>query len=149
MMSFKLPLPRVSLCFLLILVVASPAVAQGAPVDEQQASAPTAANAPATAEQGTAVASRCQRCGDGYCARSCENEVTCPADCAPQTKVAAARCGKCGDGQCVRQCGETPESCPADCGYTEVSTSASTKADECTADKSADPPAPRPDPKKE
>ena len=24
------------------------------------------------------------RCGDGYCARSCENERTCPADCAPQ-----------------------------------------------------------------
>ena len=23
----------------------------------------------------------CQRCGDGYCARSCENAQTCPADC--------------------------------------------------------------------
>lgn len=27
----------------------------------------------------------CQRCGDGFCARSCENERTCPQDCAPQT----------------------------------------------------------------
>jgi hypothetical protein len=26
----------------------------------------------------------CQRCGDGICARSCENERTCPQDCAPQ-----------------------------------------------------------------
>jgi hypothetical protein len=34
-------------------------------------------------EQGAAA---CQRCGDGYCARSCENERTCPQDCAPQTK---------------------------------------------------------------
>jgi hypothetical protein len=31
-------------------------------------------------------AAACQRCGDGYCARSCENERTCPQDCAPQTK---------------------------------------------------------------
>ena len=23
----------------------------------------------------------CQRCGDGYCARSCENATTCPRDC--------------------------------------------------------------------
>ena len=28
----------------------------------------------------------CQRCGDGFCARSCENERTCPQDCAPQTR---------------------------------------------------------------
>ena len=26
-------------------------------------------------------AAYCQRCGDGYCARSCENAQTCPADC--------------------------------------------------------------------
>ena len=26
----------------------------------------------------------CQRCGDGICARSCDNERTCPQDCAPQ-----------------------------------------------------------------
>lgn len=25
----------------------------------------------------------CQRCGDGYCAKSCENAQTCPQDCAP------------------------------------------------------------------
>jgi hypothetical protein len=29
-------------------------------------------------QQGAAA---CQRCGDGYCARSCENAQTCPADC--------------------------------------------------------------------
>jgi hypothetical protein len=27
----------------------------------------------------------CQRCGDGICAKSCENERTCPQDCKPQT----------------------------------------------------------------
>lgn len=26
-------------------------------------------------------AAACQRCGDGYCARSCENAQTCPKDC--------------------------------------------------------------------
>ena len=31
-------------------------------------------------QQGAAAS--CQRCGDGYCARSCENAQTCPADCA-------------------------------------------------------------------
>jgi hypothetical protein len=30
-------------------------------------------------------AAACQKCGDGYCARSCENERTCPADCGPST----------------------------------------------------------------
>jgi hypothetical protein len=25
----------------------------------------------------------CQRCGDGFCAKSCENAQTCPRDCAP------------------------------------------------------------------
>ena len=29
----------------------------------------------------TQVAAACARCGDGVCARSCENEKTCPADC--------------------------------------------------------------------
>ena len=29
-------------------------------------------------EQGAAA---CQRCGDGYCAKSCENAITCPRDC--------------------------------------------------------------------
>ena len=28
-------------------------------------------------------ASFCQRCGDGFCAKSCENAQTCPQDCAP------------------------------------------------------------------
>lgn len=27
----------------------------------------------------------CQICGDGYCAKKCENAQTCPQDCAPQT----------------------------------------------------------------
>jgi hypothetical protein len=71
----------------------------------------------------------CQRCGDGYCAPSCENERTCPADCrstrlaapapapAPSApSVSVARCGRCGDGQCVKSCGETAQSCPVDCG---------------------------------
>ena len=30
-------------------------------------------------------ASFCARCGDGICAKSCENAQTCPKDCAPQT----------------------------------------------------------------
>lgn len=30
------------------------------------------------------------------------------------TEVAA--CGRCGDGQCVKSCGETPTTCPKDCG---------------------------------
>jgi hypothetical protein len=29
----------------------------------------------------TQTAAACARCGDGVCARSCENERTCPADC--------------------------------------------------------------------
>ncbi len=73
-----------------------------------------------------AEAASCQRCGDGYCAPSCENERTCPADCrstrlaapapAPVPSVSVARCGRCGDGQCVKSCGETAQSCPVDCG---------------------------------
>ena len=27
------------------------------------------------------TAGACQRCGDGYCAKSCENKNTCPQDC--------------------------------------------------------------------
>ena len=34
----------------------------------------------ASGEQGAAA---CQICGDGYCARSCENAQTCPRDCGP------------------------------------------------------------------
>ena len=37
-------------------------------------------------EQG---ASFCQRCGDGYCAKSCENAQTCPQDCGPVTGTTA------------------------------------------------------------
>ena len=35
--------------------------------------------------------------------------------CGEQTQV-AAYCGRCGDHQCVAQCGETPMTCPLDCG---------------------------------
>ena len=35
-------------------------------------------------EQGGEEASACQKCGDGICARSCENERTCPQDCGPR-----------------------------------------------------------------
>lgn len=80
-----------------------------------------------SAVQDRVEAASCQRCGDGYCAPSCENERTCPADCkstklavpaaAPTAPAAsAARCGRCGDGQCVKSCGETALSCPIDCG---------------------------------
>ena len=30
---------------------------------------------------GETTAGACQRCGDGYCAPSCENKYTCPRDC--------------------------------------------------------------------
>lgn len=30
---------------------------------------------------GETTAGACQRCGDGYCAKSCENKYTCPQDC--------------------------------------------------------------------
>ena len=54
-------------------------------------SAPAFANDPAPTEgapeskecvmqEGVDGAS-CQRCGDGYCAKSCENEKSCPQDC--------------------------------------------------------------------
>ena len=33
------------------------------------------------AGRGETTAGACQRCGDGYCARSCENATTCPRDC--------------------------------------------------------------------
>lgn len=46
-----------------------------------------------------------------------------------QTQPAKA-CGRCGDGQCVRQCGETPTSCPKDCGVPS-SDVASAKAAAC------------------
>jgi len=34
-------------------------------------------------------ASFCQRCGDGYCAKSCENAQTCPQDCGGGTGTTA------------------------------------------------------------
>lgn len=147
-MSRRLPLSLLPLCLLLVLFV-SPVVLQAAPADEQAPATPKVADAPSATDQPTAVASRCQRCGDGYCARSCENEFTCPADCAPRSEV-AARCGKCGDGNCVRQCGETAETCPVDCGGSpSVSAQAATKADQCAANKSAGAAAAPADAKKE
>jgi hypothetical protein len=89
----------------------------------------TAAEPQANVQKDRVAAASCQRCGDGYCAPSCENERTCPADCrstklaapapapAPAVvAVASTRCGRCGDGQCVKSCGETALSCPVDCG---------------------------------
>lgn len=35
-------------------------------------------------EQGGEEPAACQKCGDGVCARSCENERTCPQDCGPR-----------------------------------------------------------------
>lgn len=52
---------------------AQPAVT--APAAQQQAPAVV------TPQQDTKQAASCQRCGDGYCAPSCENEFTCPRDC--------------------------------------------------------------------
>jgi hypothetical protein len=105
----------------------------------------TAAQAESSAAKGRTEVASCQRCGDGYCAPSCENERTCPADCrstkrvapapaapAPAAPAAAstARCGRCGDGQCVKSCGETAQSCPVDCGGGGEPSVASTPATE-------------------
>lgn len=103
----------------------------------------TAGETQTSAEKERVAAASCQRCGDGYCAPSCENERTCPADCKstklaaplpapPAPAPAAARCGKCGDGQCVKSCGETATSCPIDCGGGGEPSVAS-PAIECTA----------------
>lgn len=35
-------------------------------------------------------------------------------------KATEAMCGKCGDGFCNPSCGETPTTCPRDCGATTV-----------------------------
>ena len=118
----------VPLCLLLIALFALPVVADQAKSDPPK-NETTAAAAPAT-EQPTAVSSRCQRCGDGYCARSCENEFTCPADCAPKT-AAATRCARCGDGVCARSC-ENENTCPADCRSTKANAS-SEPAPKCEA----------------
>lgn len=37
------------------------------------------------------TAGACQICGDGYCAKSCENQYTCPRDCGVSGGTAAAR----------------------------------------------------------
>ncbi len=37
--------------------------------------------------QQTEVAAACARCGDGVCARSCENATTCPRDCGGTTSA--------------------------------------------------------------
>ncbi len=119
---------KLSVLFAVCLLLALPLAAEPPATDA----------APAPAGQASAVAAACARCGDGYCARSCENERTCPADCAPQT-VAAVRCGKCGDGTCVPQCGETALSCPVDCGGSETSSATETKPAKCEPAKTAEP----------
>jgi hypothetical protein len=35
--------------------------------------------------RGETTAGACQICGDGYCAKSCENKYTCPRDCGGST----------------------------------------------------------------
>ena len=37
-------------------------------------------------------------------------------DCSSKSNILNTACGRCGDGQCVKSCGETPTTCPADCG---------------------------------
>jgi hypothetical protein len=102
----------------------------------------TAAEPETGAGKDRVAAASCQRCGDGYCAPSCENERTCPADCratklatpapAPAAKGAATvRCGRCGDGQCVKSCGETAQTCPADCGVPSAAGAATVQPTEC------------------
>ncbi len=41
----------------------------------------------AACSMGVEVAGSCARCGDGVCARSCENAKSCPQDCAPSTNT--------------------------------------------------------------
>ena len=125
-----LSLSPIALCFVVVVTFALPGFTESSRTD-------------------LVTAASCQRCGDGYCAPSCENERTCPADCratklaapapAPTVSVAAVRCGRCGDGQCVKSCGETATSCPVDCGGGGEPSSASTsteKAVQCEAEKS-------------
>lgn len=70
---------------LLTIVAILTTFALAAPVFADDAPVPPAAKTAvecSTAPDGEAVASSCQRCGDGYCAKSCgENEKTCPKDC--------------------------------------------------------------------
>ena len=134
MTSRKLSLSAVALCFVVVVSFALPVFTE-TPSNERVAAA------------------SCQRCGDGYCAQSCENERTCPADCrstklaapapvpAAPALAAASRCGRCGDGQCVKSCGETATSCPVDCGGGGEPSAASTstgKAAPCEAEKPQD-----------
>ncbi len=39
---------------------------------------------------GETTAGACQICGDGYCAKSCENKYTCPRDCGVASGTTAA-----------------------------------------------------------
>ncbi len=40
---------------------------------------------------GEPTAGACARCGDGVCARSCENATTCPRDCGATTGTTSVR----------------------------------------------------------
>lgn len=58
-------------------MLAAPVFADDASVSPAAKTAAECSTAP-----NEAVASSCQLCGDGYCAKSCgENEKTCPKDC--------------------------------------------------------------------
>lgn len=65
---------------------APPALPQQEVVAAPSAPQPAVVN-PAT-ETKQAV---CQICGDGYCAKSCENEFTCPKDCKPSPSRTAPK----------------------------------------------------------
>lgn len=82
------PKARVLLFCIVLVALAGvlPVAAKDAPQAEPKVAAPAAAEQPAAV-----TANRCQRCGDGYCARSCENELTCPADCGATTKAATPK----------------------------------------------------------
>jgi uncharacterized low-complexity protein len=43
-----------------------------------------------------------------------------PASAKACATEATAACGKCGDQRCSPQCGETAQTCPKDCGVSEV-----------------------------
>ncbi len=63
---------------MLLIAVAAGAVAIGSITFGLSGRAGAGANACGTQTQ---TAAACARCGDGVCARSCENERSCPADC--------------------------------------------------------------------
>ncbi len=56
-------------------------------------------------------------CGDGICAKPAESATSCPQDCQVNTGTPSTPSWTCGNGVCESGIGETPSSCPSDCGY--------------------------------